>query len=400
MATPEPDPPPRPGAGPGRALLDAASGPVHPAALATLAAAWELGWADPRRLHAEGRTARRLLDQARAVLAEGLAVRPENVVFTPGGPAALRLGLDGLRFAGRRAGHRLVASAVEHSVILLDGRHRAASGNDPGLLAEVPVDPLGRVDLSAWAAALGVPGTALAALQSANAEVGTRQPVVQAHELCRARGIPLLVDATASLGRDPAPAPGSYDALAGDARSWGGPPGVGLLVLPAGTRWRRDAPPSELEGGRADVEPVVPLALAAAEAWRQNAADQPEPGLAHDLVDRIRAAAARIPDTEVAGPAEDRLPHIVTFSCLLADGEALVTELDRHGIAVASGSACTSSTLEPSHVLAAMGALTHGNVRVTLPLRAVAPHREQWVDRLCRRLPDAVAAVRAQLAGR
>ncbi|HEX8970093.1 aminotransferase class V-fold PLP-dependent enzyme, partial [Oryzihumus sp.] len=100
---------------------------------------------------------------------------------------------------------------------------------------------------------------------------------------------------------------------------------------------------------------------------------------------------------EVVGDPVDRLPHVVTFSCLYVDGEALVTELDRRGFAVASGSACTASTLEPSHVLAAMGVLTHGNVRVTLPLETVAPDRAADVDRFCGELGDAVATVRAQL---
>jgi cysteine desulfurase len=103
----------------------------------------------------------------------------------------------------------------------------------------------------------------------------------------------------------------------------------------------------------------------------------------------------------VVGDPDDRLPHVVTFSCLFVDGEALVHELDRRGFSVASGSACTASTLEPSHVLAAMGVLTHGNVRVTMPLAATladgATEREAGVEAFCAALPDAVAAVRAQL---
>jgi cysteine desulfurase len=102
----------------------------------------------------------------------------------------------------------------------------------------------------------------------------------------------------------------------------------------------------------------------------------------------------------VVGDPDDRLPHVLTFSCLFVDGEALVHELDRRGFAVASGSACTASTLEPSHVLAAMGVLTHGNVRVTLPLAAAVGGdvaRSAGVDAFCTALPDAVAAVRAQL---
>ena len=111
-----------------------------PAARETLMAAMDAGWADPRRLYAEGRTARALLDQAREVLADGLGVRPPEVSFLPGGPAAIRAGLEGLRYAGRRRGARIVATSVEHSAILTTGRYYAAQAEDPSLFAEVPVD--------------------------------------------------------------------------------------------------------------------------------------------------------------------------------------------------------------------------------------------------------------------
>ncbi len=364
-----------------------------------MAAAWEAGWADPRRLHAEGRRARRLLDDSRAVLAEGLGVTPESLSFAPSGPAALRTGLEGLAYAARRTGSRLVASAVEHSTILLAGRQTAAAASDPHLFGQVAVDAMGRVDLNAWADAVAVPGSAVAALQSANGEVGTRQPLSAAREQCQRHGIPLLVDATAGLGRDATPT--DYDVLVGDARSFAGPVGVGLLVVPPRTRWRRPGPPTDLEGGRVDVEPVLPLVLGAAEAWAQAATARAEDTrTARILIDRLRHAAAVIPDADVVGDPSDRLPHVLTCSSLLADGETLVTELDRQGIAVASGSACTSSTLEPSHVLAAMGALTHGNIRITLPMGSVSPHREADVAALIAALPAAVAAVRGQVAGR
>jgi len=382
-----------------RAVLDATPGPLHPAARETLLAALDSGWADPRRLHREGRMARRLLDTARESVAAQLGVRPPEVSFLPGGSTALTEGLAGLRYAGRRRGARVVAGAVEHSAILVPSRALAAAAQDPGLLAEVPVDSRGCVDLSAWRQALTHPGTVVAALQAANQEVGARQPLTSALGAARARGVPLLVDATSSLGRDPVPT--GYDVLVGDARSWGGPSGVGVLVVPERTRWRRPGAPSEVEHGRTDVEPVVALVLAAAEAWRQSAADLDEDQAARRLVDRIRATAGAIPDTEVVGDPLDRLPHVTTFSVLFADGEALVDELDRRGIAVASGSACTASTLEPSHVLRAMGVLTHGNVRVTLPLASTLPgghaEREAAVDLLCRELPQVVADVRDRL---
>ena len=171
-----------------------------------------------------------------------------------------------------------------------------------------------------------------------------------------------------------------------------------MLVVPERTRWRRPGPESEVEHGRTDVEPMVAIALAAAEAWRQTQARLPEQSaVSSAIIRRLRAVATGLRDVEVVGDPENRLPHVLTFSLLYVDGEALVIELDRRGFAVGSGSACTSSTLEPSHVLAAMGVLTGGNVRVTLPFDAIAPTLGHGVDRFIAELPDAVATVRAQL---
>lgn len=367
-----------------------------PTARATLMAALDAGWADPRRLYAEGRMARALLDQAREVLAQGLGVRPAELSFLPSGPAALRAGLQGLRHGGRRRGARMVATAVEHSAILTTGRYHAAEGRDPSLFAEVAVDAWGRVDLSALAQAVAADGTVLAAVQSANGEVGTRQPLARAHALCQSHRVSLLVDATASLGRDETPK--HFDVLAGEARSWGGPGGLGVLAVPERTRWHPDGPVSEFEGGRTDVEPVIALALAAAEAWQQTQANRAEQGAwSFACIDRLRAAAADLRDVEVVGDPEDRLPHVLTFSLLYVDGEALVIELDRRGFAVGSGSACTASTLEPSHVLTAMGVLTGGNVRLTLPLSLPGNTLDADISAFIAELPKAVAAVRAQL---
>jgi cysteine desulfurase len=378
-----------------RRLLDAASGPLHPVARDTLVAALSAGWADPARLHAEGRTARALLDRAREVVAAGLGVRPPEVSFLPSGPTALERAVDGLRYAARRRGARTVASAVEHSAVLVPARARAARADDPGLLAEVPVDGMGRVDEGAWEEALAAPGSVVAALQSANGEVGTRQPLESARSAAASHGIPLVVDAMASLGRESVP--DAWDVLVGDARSWGGPP-LGVLVVREGVRWQWSGARADVEHGRTDVTPWVPLALAAAEAWQQaRAGTVADAALTRSLIGAIRSAAARVPDTVVVGDPDDRLPHVVTFSSLYVDGEAVVGAFDRQGYAVASGSACTSSTLEPSHVLAAMGVLTHGNVRVTLPLPAVSPGVESDVADFRAALAPTVAAVRAEL---
>ena len=178
--------------------------------------------------------------------------------------------------------------------------------------------------------------------------------------------VPLFMDACASMGR--APLAAGWAVAAGSAHKWGGPAGVGVLLVRKGTRWRNPYPGDDRIDERTSGFEDVPGALAAAAALQAVVAERDEVApRQHALIDRIRTCVARdIPDVEVVGDPADRLPHLVTFSCLYVDGEVLVHELDRRGFSVASGSACTASTLAPSHVLEAMGVLTHGNLRVSL----------------------------------
>ena len=368
-----------------RTFLDAALiAPVHPAGREALLAALDQGWADPRRLHREGRQARMLLDGARQALAAGLGARTEEVVFTGSHAEAVHAAVLGTLKARHRVGSRVVLSGVEHSAVL----HAAEYGGQP---VRVDVDRLGRVDVEKFAAHLRSPGVALGCLQSANGEVGTIQPTEQVAELARAAGVPLLVDAAASIGSGTAPP--AWDLLVADPRAWGAPPGLGLLTIGAGTRWVSAAPQDDgIE--RVPGTPSIPVALAAAVTLQAVTAERArQDSLRRALTARIRAAAARIPDTEVVGDPDHRLPHIVTFSCLYVDGETIVDELDRAGFAVGSGSACTASTLEPSHVLTAMGVLTHGNIRVGLPAGVGADE----VEAFCAALPGAVRRVRSHL---
>jgi cysteine desulfurase len=227
------------------------------------------------------------------------------------------------------------------------------------------------------------------ALQSANHEVGTVQPVAQVAGALAASGVPLFVDACAAMGR--VPLPDGWAALAGSAHKWGGPAGVGVLLVRKGAPWRNPFPEDDRVDERVSGFENVPAALGAAAALQAVVAERDEVNARqHALVDRIRARVAEIPDTEVVGDPVDRLPHLVTFSFLYVDGEAIVDALNRRGFEVASGSACTASTLEPSHVLAAMGALTHGNVRVSLARDAT----EADVDGFLTVLPEVVAEIR------
>jgi cysteine desulfurase len=365
----------------GPVLLDAAAGaPLHPVARTALLAALEDGWADPAKLYGAGRRARLLLDAARESAAESLGARPDELLFLANATQARHAAVRGAVAGNARAGSAVVHSAVEHSAVL------HAAGPDG---VAVGVDALGRVDAGTFVRAAAQPGVAAAALQAANHEVGTRQPVA---ELAGRLPVPLVVDASQSAGRDELP-PG-WDVLVADARVWGGP-ALGVLAVRTGTRWRSPFPADE---ERIPGTPDVPAIVAAAASLRAVLADRDaEAARQAALVDRVRATvAATVPDVEVLGDPVDRLPHIVTFSCLYVDGEALLTALDRRGFAVSSGSSCTSSTLEPSHVLVAMGALTSGNVRVSVS----AGTTEADVDAFLAALPDVVAEVRAEVQRR
>ncbi|TVL90946.1 cysteine desulfurase/sulfurtransferase TusA family protein [Streptomyces sp. SAJ15] len=370
----------------------ASSAPLHPVARQALLAALDEGWADPARLYREGRRARLLLDAARETAAEAVGCRPDELVFTPSGTRALHDGIAGALAGRRRTGRHLVVSAVEHSAVLHAADAHEAAG---GTVARVAVDRAGRVAPGTFAAALrDAPGpVALACLQSANHEVGTVQPVAEVAEECREAGVPLLVDAAQSLAWGPVDAPWSL--LTGSAHKWGGPAGVGLLAVRKGVRFAAFGPADERESGRApgfENLPAIVAAAASLRAVRQEAAADAERLRA--LVDRIRARVPElVPDVEIVGDPERRLPHLVTFSCLYVDGEAVLHELDRAGFSVSSGSSCTSSTLTPSHVLRAMGVLSEGNIRVSLPLGTA----DQDVERFLAVLPGVVAGVRERL---
>ncbi|WP_327349924.1 cysteine desulfurase/sulfurtransferase TusA family protein [Streptomyces sp. NBC_01321] len=367
----------------------ASSAPLHPVARQALLAALDEGWADPARLYREGRRARLLLDAAREAAAEAVGCRPDELTFTPSGTWAVHSGISGALAGRRRVGRHLAVSAVEHSSVLHAAAAHEAQG---GSVSKVAVDRSGAVSAAGYADALRE-GTALACLQSANHEVGTEQPVAEVAEVCRAAGVPLLVDAAQSLGWGPVP--DGWSLLAASAHKWGGPSGVGLLAVRKGVRFAVQGPADDRESGRAAGFENLPAIVAAAASLRAvRAQAAAESVRLRALVDRIRARVPElVPDVEVVGDPVRRLPHLVTFSCLYVDGETLLHELDRAEFSVSSGSSCTSSTLIPSHVLKAMGVLSEGNVRVSLP----AGTADEDVDRFLDVLPRVVAEVRERL---
>lgn len=373
--------------------FDAAAGlPIHPVAREALNAAQADGWADPSRLTGVGRRSAVLLTAAREAAAAELGIRAEELIFMPSGAHALQFGVLGTVAGRHRAGRGLVHSAVEHSTVFKAADWHRSHG---GEVSEIGVDSLGRVNQDEFLAEASKPGVAAAVLQAANHEVGTRQPIADIAAGLAKSGVPLVVDASHELiYGEPPPTAAVFSA---DARLWGGPAGVGLLAVRRGTRWRAPFPVDESETGRALGVPnvaAIVAAVASLRATRQHRAQHAQ--RLSTLIEQLRSRVpGLVPDTVLLGDPDDRLPHMLTFSCLYVDGEVLLRELDRHDFAASSGSSCTSDTLTPSHVLVAMGALTSGNLRISLH-----PDVQQAdIDRFLAVLPKVVADVRAQAPG-
>ncbi len=360
--------------------LDAIGGqPVLAEARAAMGQAVATAWADPTQRHHAGRQAGSLLDAARASLAASLsacqvpgapAIRPEEVFLTASRADAERLAVT----AG--PGPRVV-SAVEATGLL----DRAEAWPDTRI---APVDALGRVQLPIDADPIdaGPINTGLLIVQAANPEVGTRQPA----DLGAA---PRLMDAAQAIARDPIP--GSWTTLIASARDWAGPAGVAVCVVRGGR------PTAPAVRGWLDGFPNIPAAVGAARALELLVPDwQARARRDRERIEAIRAAAAAIPDVEVVGDPVDRLPHVVTFSVLYVSGEAIVDALDAQGIAVASGSACVDEASRPSHVLAAMGAYTGGNVRVSIPFGCT----DETIERFLDVLPGTIADLRDDTVNR
>jgi cysteine desulfurase len=362
---------------PRRVYLDhAALWPLRPEARQAWLDVHALGAGDPARRHTEGRVARDLLDRATATVATLLGAAERAVTWTSGGTESAHLAVLGTARAAARRGERrrhVIASAVEHSSVLRAcERLRDHHGYELDLIG---VDGAGLVDPEAVAARLR-DDTLAVHLQHANHEVGAVQPTHEVARLCRARGAQLHVDACQTVGQLGVTLEQlGADLLSASAAKLGGPPGTGMLVT--GERGRVDA---LLEGderqfrrraGLEDVAGIAAAAVALAVATGQLQAEY----ASRDLVRRHlrRELPARVADVHLHGPLADGHPGIVAVSALYVDGEALVADLDAAGFAVHSGSSCAATSGQPSHVLVAMGALTHGHVRVSVgPATTVA----------------------------
>jgi cysteine desulfurase len=353
---------------------------------------------NPSSVHGHGRKARAALDEARERLARGLNAQPREVIFTGGGSESINLALKGVAWAGKGRGNRLITSAVEHHAVLHSMRHLEKFGFEVVVL---PVDRYGRLDPEQLDQALN-DRTILVSLMLANNEVGTIQPLGELVRRVRAhRGVAIHVDAVQAapyMAIDVQEM--DIDLLSIAAHKFEGPKGVGALYLRHGTILL-----PQMHGGsqerfrRAGTENVAG-AYGMAVAYELARAEQAEvaPRLAA-LRDRLRDSLTSLPNVELTGHPRKRLPGHLSVIARETDGEALILNLDMAGISASTGSACTTGSTEPSHVLTALGypeEETRGSLRLTLgrtTTDADIDHALAVVPQTISRLRSATAAL-------
>jgi cysteine desulfurase len=342
-----------------------ATTPLRPEAKAAMAHAWEIG-GNPSSVHAEGRQARRLVEDARLAVAASVGAEAANVIFTSGGTEANSLALTpGLRRGKGPIAERLLTSAIEHASVLSGGRFAAEA------VGRIGVTPAGIVDLDHLRALLDGP-PALVSIMLANNETGAIQPVAEAARIVHEAGGLLHVDAIQALGKIPIDlASTDADLLSLSAHKIGGPKGVGALVLAEGI----EGLPPLLRGGgqekgrRAGTEDVAGIAGFGAAARAALIAQKHDTVQEEGLRTRLETGLREMPGTVIFAGEVQRLPNTVLFSVPGMRAETAVIGFDLAGIAVSSGSACSSGKVQPSHVVEAMGygpELAQGAVRLSL----------------------------------
>jgi cysteine desulfurase len=385
-----------------RSYLDwNATAPLRPAARAALARALE-GTGNPSSVHGEGRTARRLIESARQSVAALVGAEPGNVVFTSGGTEANMLALTPhLQVGPERAPRdRLLVSAIEHPSVGCGGRFAAEA------VSRIAVSASGALDLGDLQAQLSGAVRPLVSIMLANNETGVLQPVRAAAEIVHAAGGILHVDAVQAAGRMAVDITAlGADLMTLSAHKIGGPQGVGALL-------RRDQslhfPDPLLKGGgqerglRAGTENVAAIAgfgAAAAELRAQVAAE-----IVHlsGLRDRLEAGLRAIaPETVIFGADAARVPNTTLFALAGIKAETALIALDLAGIAVSSGSACSSGKVAPSHVLAAMGVapeLARGAIRISTGYGSTAADIDRFLQAWRRQVESLLKGQRVMAA--
>lgn len=370
----------------------AATTPVRPEVWEAMLPYFSTEFGNPSSVYSWGRSARKALDSARDKVAALLGASASEIVFTSGGSEGANLAIKGVAWADQNKGKHIITSAIEHHAVLDTVLWLETQGFEVTIL---PVDEYGLVDPAQVEAALR-PDTILVSIMHANNEVGTIQPISEIGALVRARGVRFHTDAVQTAGAlDLNVDALNVDLLSISAHKFYGPKGVGALYVRKGVRLHPlihgGGQEKRRRAGTENVAGIVGLAKAFELAQEEREA---ESARQQKLRDRLIEGLLQIPHTRVNGSLERRLPNNVSVCFEFIEGESLLLNLDLRGIAASSGSACTSGSLDPSHVLLAMGLsheIAHGSLRLTLGRE----NTEADVDFVLQEIPGIVERLRA-----
>src|SRR3989440_4176162 len=338
-----------------------------------------------------GRHAMQAIDSAREQVADILACRPTEISFTGCGSESDNLAIKGIAFTSQKKGNHIVTTSIEHHAVLHTCQYLERFGFKT---TYVPVDIYARVDPDNVGRAI-TDQTILVSVMYANNEVGTIEPVAEIGRICRAKKIPFHIDAVQAGGSLPLDVAAlNADLLTLSAHKFYGPKGVGMLYARQGMRLLPQLQGGSQERGkRAGTENVAGIA-GAATALRLAYEDMPQvmPRIIA-LRDRLISSILTIPGSHLTGHPTERLPNNASFVFEGVEGESILLSLDLLGIAASTGSACTSGSVDPSHVLLAMGLpveLAHGSLRLTLG----KDNTEEDVETILSALPGIIEKLR------
>lgn len=382
-----------------------ATTPVHPEVTDAMIPFLRESFGNPSSLHRSGCEARNAVETARERVAALIGAQPDEIVFTGGGTEADNLAVLGAALAGRDRGNHVVTTAVEHHAVLNPCRYLERMGYE---ITVLPVDPRGRIDLGMLREAL-TERTVLVTVMHGNNEIGTLEPVAGAAALARERGIPFHTDAVQTAGKIPVDVGGlSVDFLTLSGHKLYGPKGVGALfvrrgadlapLLHGGRHERGLRPGTENVPGIAGFGKACEIALRDLPSQREHLEE-----LRYYLASRIEE---EIGETRRNGAdGAETLPHILNVSFRGLPAEKIVLELDRRGIAVSAGSACTAGTVEISHVMEAVGVPREwaaGSVRFSLGRGNTLEEMDRTVDALLEAVEKlrGIAELERSLGGR
>lgn len=374
-------------------LDHAATTPVDPVVVQAMIPYFTERYGNPSSIYSVAREARKALDWAGDTVAELLGASPAEIVFTGGGSESDNLAVKGVAFANRHKGNHIITTRVEHHALLHTCEYLEKRFGFR--VTYLPVDRHCTVDLEALEGAL-TPDTILVSIMYANNEVGTVQPIEEISRILRGRGIPFHTDAVQAGGSlDLNVDRLGVDMMSLSAHKFYGPKGVGVFYVRKGTSfWPQQQGGGQERGRRAGTENtpgIVGLATALKLAY-----EKLESNNAHvaRLRDMLIAGIAGIPDSHLTGHPTNRLPGSASFVFAYVEGESVLLSLDMLGIGASSGSACTSASLEPSHVLKAMGVpveLAHGSLRLTVG----KDNTEEDIAYVLQNLPGIIERLRA-----